>query len=271
MRVQNVKARLLFRNAGHDHKAFADGMVKRIRSEDTFITTQSVDFKAGHSGSAKSNQAWRYAGGNIVRAESAMINGSHYYDPKSEDKLPRRKQESNFFITINSNKKIDPLDKNIAAGSYDMAAQAMQAMLKKLSEEEVLATYIKFGPKDQHYITDKFADVIHSIDWNSAVERGDVEHRVHAHVWLTITHYSQIQINVQALMHLARKHYNAAVGANFFLKPGKNLQMDAMPFVHVKLLPQSDWTSVMRQYIHKGMIAASSSNAPGISVDADEL
>ena len=32
--------------------------------------------------------------------------------------------------------------------------------------------------------------------------------------------------------------------------------MDEFPYVHVKLLPQSDWTDVMRQYIHKGMAAA---------------
>ena len=28
-------------------------------------------------------------------------------------------------------------------------------------------------------------------------------------------------------------------------------------YVHVKLLPQSDWTDVMRSYIHKGMMGAS--------------
>ena len=269
-RVRNIKARLLFRNAGHSHKAYTDNMVKRIR-EKPVITTESIDFKAGHSASAKTNQAWRYAGGNIVRADSVMINGNPYTDPKSGGEgLARRKQESNFFITINSNKQIDPTDPKVPSGSFDMATKAMEHMLEKLSQESVMSTYLKFGPKSEHYINDKFVDVIHSISWNAAVERGDVKHRVHAHVWLTITHFSQIQINVQMLMYLARAHYNASVGSNSLLWPGVKLQMDAMPWVHVKLLPQADWTSVMRQYIHKGMTATSNQNAPGPTIDTAE-
>ena len=80
-------------------------MVKRVRPDDVDITTESIDFKAKHSASAKNSQSWRYAGGNIQRADSIRINGTDYPDPKDKS-LPRRKQESNFFITINSNKAI---------------------------------------------------------------------------------------------------------------------------------------------------------------------
>ena len=57
--------------------------------------------------------------------------------------------------------------------------------------------------------------------------------------------YSQIQINPQMLMYQSKRLYNA----NAF-----NFQMKRQPYVHVKLLPQSNWTDVMRQYIHKGMM-----------------
>ena len=109
-----------------------------------------------------------------------------------------------------------------------------------------MATYIKFGPKHDHYRDDKFVDVIGGIDWKAASETGPTHGKVHSHIWVTITHYSQIQINVQMLMYQSKRLYNQYV----LLKQDK---ITRQPYVHVKLLPQSNWTDVMRQYIHKGM------------------
>ena len=50
--------------------------------------------------------------------------------------------------------------------------------------------------EEHDYRLDRYTDVIESVDWKAAVETGDVLHRLHAHIWLTITHYSQVQINV---------------------------------------------------------------------------
>ena len=252
-RVQAV-SRLLFRKVGHEHKPFKQGMVSRVRKKT--MSTQSVDFKAPHS--AKTKQAWRYPGNKVVRAPSTRLGSGVYTDPKHpNENLPRRKQESNFFITINSNKSPATTEHT------RLVVQQMEKMLKNISNEAVLATYLKFGPKDKiPYAEDKYADVIHSIDWKAAVETGDVMKRVHAHIWLTITHYSQVQINVQMLMHYARQHYNdgmpygVRIGGDHHGKGGSFLTLDEMPYVHVKLLPQGDWTDVMRQYIHKGMAAA---------------
>jgi len=33
----------------------------------------------------------------------------------------------------------------------------------------------------------------------------------------------------------------------------KECHIRKLPYVHVKLLPQSDWATIMRQYIHKAM------------------
>lgn len=266
-RVEKV-SRLLYRNIGHTHRPGRPNMVKRIN---TTISTESVNFKAQKA--AKTNQAWRYAGGQIIRAPSTDINGRKYEDPKDPGQ-PRRKQESNFFLTINPNKV--PLgDERINA---DLA---MKECLQELAKDKYLAQYLKFGPKvvgkprqSEDYRLDKYEDVIHSVDWKSGVEAGPTLNRLHAHVWVTITHYSQVQINVQALQYLSRELYNTSLkrsllrtppGEQFFTAGNEQrsagpaigrLEISDLPYVHVKLLPQSDWTDVMRQYIHKGMQAS---------------
>ena len=266
-RVEKV-SRLLYRNVGHTHRPGRPGMVKRIN---TTISTESVDMKAQKA--AKTNQAWRYAGGQIVRAPSTDINGRQYEDPKDPGQ-PRRKQESNFFLTINPNKA--PLgDERINA------IQAMTECLKELARDEYLAQYLKFGPKvvgkppqAQDYRLDKYEDVIHSVEWQAAgVEIGPTLKRMHSHVWLTISHYSQVQINIHALQYLTRELYNKSLkrsllnrppGEQFFTKHNTTLsagpaiarlEISDLPYVHVKLLSQTDWTDVMKQYIHKGMMA----------------
>lgn len=245
-RVEQV-SRLLFRNIGHTHEPFTQGMVKRVRSKK--ISTESIDFKTAKS--AKTSQAWRYQGGQILRASSTRINNNTYEDPKDPGQ-PRRKQESNFFITINPNK--EPDDDHLP-----IATQAMEKTLEFLSKDTNLATYIKFGPKvidtppkAQDYRQDKYVDVVHSVEWKAAVETGDILRRLHTHIWLTVTHYSQVQINVQMLQHMSKEIYNS------LLPPGQQfdyLRINQLPYVHVKLLPQSDWTNVMKQYIHKGMMS----------------
>ena len=241
--------RLGYRTTGHKAVAVpklstATNMVKRTKpTKGGFkgISVESIDFKAPIS--AKAKQAWKYAGGSIVRSPELTINGTKYTDhdrPGQQSGLARRKQESNFFITINSNKAPS------TAYEIDAALKAMDHMLVALSKEKVLATYLKFGPKHDHYHEDKYADVVAGIDWKAASETGPNLGKVHSHIWLTISHYSQIQINVQMLMYQAKRLYNA----NVLLKED---QISRQPYVHIKLLPQSNWTDVMRQYIHKAM------------------
>ncbi len=239
-RVQAV-ARLLHRTVGHNHTAFQQGMVARTRKP--VISTQAVDFKVQHT--AKSKQSWRYPGGNIVRHAEHTINGTKYTDHKDPGEN-RRKQESNFFLTINTNKSPE------SQADIDRCVGALERTLKALSADPAIASYLKFGPKHpEHYGKDKYNDVVHSVSWKANVEVGDSLKRVHAHVWMTVTHYSQVQINVHALMALARLEYNKD-----FPQFHDILRMNDMPYVHVKLLPQSDWTDVMRQYIHKAMSGA---------------
>jgi len=227
-------ARLLWRSTGHKHTTYTSSMVKRINTKKVNISTESIDLKSKHS--AKTNQSWKYANNKIVRAPSKLLGGRTYTDPKDTSE-PRRKQESNFFICINTNMQFDDASQN------ELAEKQLKETLNTLSRDINIAVYLKFGPKDPTYIHDKYSDVIHSVDWMAGVETGPKKNRLHAHIWTTITHYSQIQINVHLLMHETKKIFNA-------IGPFK---IKKMPYVNVKLLPQSDWTEVMRQYIHKAM------------------
>lgn len=253
--VREVQNRLLWRvgqarSAGpHTHTTWSnDAMVKRIRNQE--ISVESVDFKARHN--AKTAQAWKYKGGQVVRAASTRLGSRVYHDPK-ESGLPRRKHESNFFITINTNKVVSA-DGAKERSFYDMGVLAMKNMLETLARDRNIATYLKFGPKDAAYLDDLYGDVVQSVDWNSSVETGPEKNRLHAHIWMTITHYSQVQINIPVLMQLAKQAYNHSLPATTQFNA---LRLTSNMYVHVKLLPQSDWTDVMRSYIHKGMMGAS--------------
>jgi hypothetical protein len=238
-RIEAV-SRLVYRTGAHAGKS--DPMVARQRAAKVTVTTSAANFTPKHT--AKSGQNWRYAGGRVVRAATKNLDplsNKEYTDPK-DPSMPRRKQESNFFITINSNKNMDNLE-------LEKGTKQMTQMLEKLSTAEAMAAYFKFGPVDPVYQNDRFAAVVKlPVCWKAAVETGDVMNRLHCHIWMTVEHYSQIQMNVQMLQAVARDSFNQGLGAK------DELRIGAKPYVHVKLLPQSDWTTVMKQYIHKGMI-----------------
>lgn len=250
-------------------EAAAGDMVARSRDNapKPLVTTERVSRRAAPGGkSVKSNQAWKYPGGNIVRAESVSINGRYYTDPKEPEPgepadqgrsvdtmlgpqtgVPRRKQESNFMITINPNKTFVGADVSTAQNAFRHA-------LEHLKENEVLARCLKFGPKHEHYLNDRPHDVIlPGISWAANVEVGEKYNRMHCHIYVTIEHYSQIQINVPMMQYEFRQGFNAhSALVNNALHP---VRLHDAPYLQVKLLPQSDFTTIMRQYIHKGMMA----------------
>ena len=165
-------------------------------------------------------------------------------DPKepfkdSQEGTPRRKQESNFFITLNPNKKFSVLDEPKARKCFETA-------LKHLAETDTLVRYIKFGPKDSHYQSDLARDVlIQGFDWKSTVEVGEELGRMHCHIILGIMHYSQIQIDTAMIRHEFRRAFNECAD--------NSMKLGTLPYCQVKMLPQNDWSTIMRQYLRKGM------------------
>ena len=225
------------------------------------VTVQRVSKQPFLGGkSTKGKQAWKYPGGNIIRAATVDINGRYYSDPKEPDSgdhltqaqpvmggetgTPRRKQESNFFITINPNREYH--------GDFEaQARKQFHKALLHLQKNEVFARCLKFGPKDKHYIQDLPQDVIQpGVDWKACVEVGEEKRRMHCHIICYVTHYSQIQINVPMLQYEFRYAFNEDLPTN---GPLSLLRLTQPPYTQVKMLPQTDWTTIMRQYIKKGM------------------
>ena len=227
-------------------------MVKRTATK---VSIEGVDF-AKPTGDVvkgvKAKGAWRYPGGIIQRAPTTQLGtdggdrgGGVYTDDKDHGEA-RRKHESNFFITLNTNRYVG--DK-MAGEMADDGKQACKKALDFLSQESTICAYLKFGPKSAHYRDDRFADVITKIEWQAAVETGENKQRLHCHIWLTLHHYSQVQVNMPMMQKLFKEAYNGRVNLMY----GSALRINGMPYIQVKLLPSSDWATVMKQYIHKGM------------------
>jgi len=236
-------------------------MVKRIKTK---TSIQDINFQKPQ-GDVKKSGNFLYPGNIVQRAPSITLGTTtdetgkikEYTDPKHPDeKLPRRKHESNFFITLNTNRSLTE-EANAPA-----AVQACADAIDELSQEGQICKFIKFGPKDSSFRNDVFSEVITKIEWEAAVETGEKRNRLHAHIWLTAYHFSQIQINMPVIQMMFKDAYNRHC-AN---KGCENMQVGrtkkgigrAKPFVAVKLLPSSDFTHVLRRYMVKGM--ASSSN-----------
>lgn len=249
MRSSRVAAvsRLLWKGSDRECK-FASTMVKRaptkISVEGINFTKPTGDVVKG----VKASGAWRYPGGIIQRAPTTQLgnDGKHYYDDKDPGEA-RRKHESNFFITLNTNRCVG--ERYVTPQQAADGKRAMRKALDFLSKDSSICTFMKFGPKSAHYREDKFEDVITKVEWQAAVEVGEQLERLHCHIWLTVHHYSQVQVNMPVMQRMFKQAYNSHVGAENL----RVLRCNKMPYIQVKLLPTSDWAMVMKQYIHKGM------------------
>lgn len=236
-------ARFLYRDPHRrtNCKKPTETMVKRTKVT-TKVTVQSAA-DIGKAKDTKDHGAWRYPGGVIKRA--THLDTSKYHDHRdTELKLGRREIESNFFITINTNKQ--------ASGYLEsVGKQMVHDTLLEMGKDRNICSFIKFGPKNPEYMNDKFDDVIKSVEWKpGSPEIGPNHGRLHAHLVLTIYHYSQLQVNMPMFQSLFKQEYNARVSAY------PDLKITRRPYLQVKMLPTSDWAEVIRGYIHKSMADA---------------
>lgn len=253
MRASRVTAvsRLLWKGSARQNLKLKEGMVKRTATK---ITVEGINFKPPTDGikkkGVKESGAWRYPNGVIQRAPSVRLGSNDYTDPKDPGE-PRRKHESNFFITLNTNRKIDD---TMPGAMAEEGKNACKFALDLLSKDESMCTYIKFGPKDKTYHNDIFEEVIFKVEWQAAVEVGENLSRLHCHIWLTLHHYSQVQVNMPVMQRMFKEAYNSYGEISTLY--GSKLRQNGLPYIQVKLLPSSDWAMVMKQYIHKGMASA---------------
>lgn len=109
-----------------------------------------------------------------------------------------------------------------------------------------LVSILTFGPAHPDtYANDvKHADqVIEHVEVKAGVERGPVTGALHAHLYLTITHWSQLRINIPALQDLFKEAYNSRA----VTKIGPR----ARPAVQIKLQPQTDFGQIVAHYLSK--------------------
>lgn len=197
------------------------------------------------SGDAKAQQAWKYPGFVIQRAPGVTLkSGKQYTDNKPGSQgLPRRVQESNFSITISTLK-------SPSAANLNRAYHCLNRALQALASEQVFVNIIKFGPKSAWFRDDLPSDVITGVDWNASIELGGKYNRLHAHILVTIRHYSQIQIDPFAVERYARTAWNRCVQDQ-----NSPLYATGKFYVHVKPRSQKDYPLISQQYIIKDYVA----------------
>lgn len=201
---------------------------------------QSQGFKYGGSGNWKAR--------NQIRGRVSDFPKGTGEDPDAPG-LGRRKHESKLFVTLNPNK-----GGNIGSPDHTVH-MAMEHVVREAVKDDNLKRLFIWGPiADRNgaaYKEDTYDDHIESIKITAAVEKGDVQQRSHAHLYLTITHYSQIQISKPLLQRWATAKYNEylnKIGSTTFL-----LKSSQSMYTHIKLQPQSDWNDIIMMYLEKGM------------------
>lgn len=242
-RIQQVN-RLLYKEPREFARKPCPNARTMVKRSPAVVTVQPINLhkaKGDVSLGIKDGQRWRYPDGNIVRAASVKLGGGDYTDHR--DGLARRKIESNFFITLNTNRTVN----NISPIDDAQAREACKTALNRLSQDDLICGYLKFGPKNAHYEKDVYQDVIQKIEWQASVEVGENLQRLHCHIWMTVFHYSQVQVNMPVMQNMFKRLYNETAPAT--------MKANKRPYISVKLLPTSDWAQIMKQYIHKGMLA----------------
>lgn len=150
--------------------------------------------------------------------------------------LGRRKQQSNFFMTLNTNKR-----------KFDEArdTDAMSHAIDEIFRRRVF-DILKFGPMhpDTYGGDGNIADeVVEKVEVKAGIERGPVTGALHAHLYLTITHWSQLQIDVPRLQFLFKEAYNE--------KAITKMTDKGRLAIKVELQPQTDYGQIIAFYLSK--------------------
>jgi hypothetical protein len=159
----------------------------------------------------------------------------HHLDQHSAQ-LGRRKQQSNFFLTINTNKR--RFDQVIDTAAVEHAL--------KVCFSDKLVSILTFGPvHPDTYAADalRAGDVIEKVEVKAGVETGPITGALHAHLYLTITHWSQLRINIPMLQDLFKQSYNSMAVTK--------IGATARPAVKIQLQPQTDWGHIIAHYLSK--------------------
>ncbi len=199
------------------------------------IGTHTADgIKAAASDKATGEWKARVNGGRRTTFGAHTLY-DHHVD-QTGNPLGRRKQQSNFFMTLNTNKRKFDEVRDI---------NAMQFALDKVFKTNVYEI-LKFGPAHPNTYAgdgDFPEDVVEKVEVKAGIERGPVTGALHAHLYLTITHWSQLQIDVPRMQFLFKEAYNS--------KAVTKMTDKGRLAVKVELQPQTDWGQIISHYLSK--------------------
>ena len=268
------------RHAYVDVNPYAGAMVKRTR-DPMQIALSRVEPRAtiNPEASAKHDQTYMYPNGIIKRAPSVMLNGRYYTDPRGDNHRtsmdgemqrvaqgsntlprgvaagqPRRSIESNFLLTINPNRKW-----GMDGTGYDQnVTRIFRQTLDTLCENANFLTCLKVPTKTRaqpdysaHFQQDAqhFTDVIVNVDAKGTIEVGEKQKRMHAHMVIEIKHFSMIQLNVPVIRSLFKSIWNEICKQTIY----RQYELNAMPYVDVQLLKQSNAMDIIKAYVRKSV------------------
>ncbi len=203
---------------------------------------------------SKDQQAWMYDGFRIQRAPSLFINGTKYIDPKEmpQQELPRRRHESNFFVTINANKAVHSSLNDVASVAWARGLDALKRAITSSGE------CVVFGPKHPEFSCDVYEDVvIGTPEFKATTEVGPNLGRLHAHVIVKVAHYSEVQLSTPKMQTIFKRAYNGAlfdeVEVSSMLRGARirQLVIAGLPYVDIELLKQSNASQILMRYIFK--------------------
>lgn len=185
----------------------------------------------------------RATGGRRLEFPEAMRRQLQLFDhhlDRGGKKLGRRKQETNLFITINTNKRTfmptrDP--------------ERMRQVLDTIFKDMPYAI-LRFGPLHPLvYAADAEwpDDVIEGIFARCNVEVGPKSGALHCHVWFRVCHWSQIQVHKTKLQLLFKRLWNEGRSSS----DEARIKDRDLPAVQIKLCNQSDWAEIIGHYLTK--------------------
>mmetsp|Transcript_28324 Transcript_28324/g.65098 ORF Transcript_28324/g.65098 Transcript_28324/m.65098 type:complete len:271 (-) Transcript_28324:59-871(-) len=195
----------------------------------------------------KASGEWkaRATGGRKTDFQTAGTKHDHNLGRDCE-LIGRRRQQSNFFITLNTNRR-----------TFDEAQdpKAVQEALNACFGKKIY-DILTFGPAHPEVYGDDSLhpnEFVEKIEVRAGVERGPVTGALHCHAYVTIAHWSQIRINKLALQGLFKQAYNQAASAGLGQIP-----MRALPACKIELQAQTDSGHIVAHYLSKQVNAVTS-------------
>ena len=242
------------------HAPFASPSRPSLPAPPSSGTPSTSAPRSSKSRSNKEEGAWMYPDFKIRRAPSVYINGRKYVDPKSlPEELPRREQQSNFRLTIGTNKTIEPELRAEADAAFESGFGCVKEGLRD-------GSCLTFGPKDaETFGSDRAEDVITDVAFHAKTEVGEIKRRLHAHPIVKMKHYSQVHLHTRSIMAAFKKGYNRSLeeakpreGGDWLSSrsyAGRvallQIKPDKQPYVQVELLQGDGFDDRMTRYAFK--------------------